>query len=271
MSWIDDHLDYFWEPCEYCGGVGRCETFCEVGGTELLFDFSGSKRSGRTKQSTEESSMGKQLIRVNNARHQVVTMVGRLSFPNLFTPKSFQDKTNEAKEYSADIIFDSMDELKRPYNGKKTQTPSLTKAIHYVKCDQWGDDKTRWPKFIYPVIKDGNDQKDKDGEIRNGYEDKVFVKVKSGEKFPPKIVLADGTPATERDVYGGCYVQAQVLVRPYLEPRPGVSLRLLGIRKVKDGEKFGAGADMFDYEEVTEDGEDDWGSTEGEEDDDEGI
>lgn len=197
------------------------------------------------------------VVRVNNARHMVVTQVCRLSFPALFAPKSFQDKPNEPKQYSAHLIFDSMEDLKKDWNGKKTQTPSLAKAIRFAKEDQWGS-KEKWPSFPYPNILKGDDETNKDGEVRNGYEGKVYVKVKSGEKFPPKIVLANGAPATEADVYGGCFVQAQILVRPYLMPNPGVSLRLLGIRKVKDGDKFGAGADLFEYEDITEDDGDDW-------------
>lgn len=192
------------------------------------------------------------VVRVNNARHMVVTQVCRLSFPALFTPKSFQDKPNEPKQFSAHLIFDSMEDLKKPWAGKKTQTPSLTKAIAFAKEDQWGP-KEKWPRFPYPNIMKGDEERNKDGEVRNGYEGKVYVKVKSGEDFMPKVVLANGAPATEADVYGGCYVQAQILVRPYLMPNPGISLRLLGIRKVKDGDKFGAGADLFEYDDVAED------------------
>lgn len=198
------------------------------------------------------------IVRVNNARHMVVTQVARLSFPVLFVPKSFQDKENEAKSFSCDLIFDSLDDLKKPWNGKKTQTPSLLQAIRYAKEDQWGTDKEKWPHFAYPNIKKGNEAVNKDGEIRNGYEGKVFVKATSGEKFPPKIVLANGTPATESQVYGGCYVQAQILVRPYLMPNKGVSLRLISVRKVKDGEKFGAGVDLLEYDDAESEVEDDW-------------
>ncbi len=199
------------------------------------------------------------VVRVNNARHMVVTQMARLSFPALFTPKAFDDKPGEKKEYSAHLIFDSMEDLQKPWDGKKTKTPSLTKAIFYAKTDQFGE-KSKWPNFPYPNVLKGDEYKDKDGKVRNGYEGKVFVKVKSGEKFPPKIVLANGAPATEQDVYGGCYVQAQILVRPYVAPNKGVSLRLLGIRKVKDGEKFGAGQDLFEYDEVEE--SHDWGEGE---------
>ncbi len=203
------------------------------------------------------ASQSSPLIRVNNARHMVVTQVARLSFPALFTPKAFDDKPGEKKEYSAHLIFDSMEDLQKPWDGKKTKTPALTKAIFYAKTDQFGE-KSKWPNFPYPNVLKGDDYRGKDGEVRSGYEGKIFVKVKSGEKFPPKIVLANGSPATEQDVYGGCYVQAQILVRPYIAPNKGVSLRLLGIRKVKDGEKFGAGADLFEYDDVSED----WGDSE---------
>lgn len=210
--------------------------------------------------------MAAQIIRVNNERHMVVTQTCRLSFPALFTPKAFQDKPNEAKSYSAHLIFDSKEEIQKPWAGKAKQTVSLSKAIFNAKTDQWGE-KKNWPSFPYPNILDGNSEKNKDGEIRNGYEGKWYVKVKSGEKFPPKIVLANGAPATEADVYGGCFVQAQILVRPYVLPNQGISLRLLGIRKVKDGDKFGAGADFFEYDDVSEDEGDDWGDEESGDDD----
>ena len=203
------------------------------------------------------------LIRVNNARHMVVTQVCRLSFPALFTPTGMQDKPNEAKTYKADLIFDSMEDLKKPWEGKKIQTPSLLKAIRYAKEDQWGTDKDRWPRFPYANILKGDEQRDSNGEIRPGYAGKVYVKAKSGEKFPPKIVLANGSPATEKDVYAGCYVQAQILVRPYLTPNMGISLRLLQIKKVKDGEKFGAGVDLFEYDDADTD---DWDEEEGDDD-----
>ncbi len=210
------------------------------------------------------------IVRVNVARHMVVTQIARLSFPALFTPKAFQDKPNEAKSFSCDLIFDSMDDLKKPWEGKKTQTPSLMKAIRFAKEDQWGVDPKKWPNFPHANIKKGDEQKNKDGEIRQGYEGKFFVKATSGEKFPPKIVLRDGTPATEAQVYGGCFVQAQILVRPYLTPNQGVSLRLVSIRKVKDGDKFGAGIDLLEYEDAVEAEDDDNDWTESGEDD-EGI
>jgi ssDNA-binding protein len=194
------------------------------------------------------------VVRVNNARHMVVTQVCRLSYPALFTARAVVD--GEAKNFSAHLIFDSLDDLKKPWKGKKTKTPSVMGAIRFAKEDQFGD-KDDWPRFAYQNILKGNEEKNEDGKIKDGYEDKYFIKVKSGEKFPPKIVLANGSPATEQDVYGGCFVQAQILVRPYVKPKPGVSLRLISIRKVNDGDKFGSGVDLMEYEE-TED--DDWGS-----------
>lgn len=189
------------------------------------------------------------LIKVNLARHQCVTQTARLSYPNLFIAKSFQDNPREPKTFDATLIFDSLKEIKRPFKGKKNQTISVWEAIQNVKVDQWGPDESKWPKFKYEVIFDGNDEVDSDGEVRQGYEGKTYIRTKSGEDFPPRVKLANGSDATEADLYGGCYVQAQILVRPYMKPDPGVSLRLVAIKKISEGEKFGAGADLFEYEE----------------------
>ena len=192
------------------------------------------------------------LVRVNNERHMVVTQVARLSFPKLFTASSFQDNPNERPEFSCDLIFDSMDDLKKPWAGKKTKTVSFLRAIKNVKVDQWGEDESKWPKFPFPLIRKGDDRKDAEGKVLDGYEGKFFVKVKSGEDYPPEIVLANGQPATKEDVYGGCFVQAQILCRPYTSPNPGVAGRIVRIKFVKDGEAFGAGADMMEYDENEE-------------------
>lgn len=188
-------------------------------------------------------------IRVNNSRHMVVTQVCRLSFPQLFTPKAFKDNPREQKVYSCELIFDSKADLTTPWKGVNVQTPSLAQAIQFAKIDQWGS-KENWPHFQYPNIKNGSERKNKEGEIYEGYRDKFYVRVKSGEDFPPKIVLADGSQATPEDLYGGCFVQAQILVRPYVGVNNGVTLRLVSLKKVKDGDRFGAGADLLEYENV---------------------
>ncbi len=193
------------------------------------------------------------LAKINEARHAVITPVFRVSFPNVFKPKlnELSDKT----EYSLDMIFDSKEAFKEEYKGKKKQTVSLLKAVANAKADQWGADKTKWPEFKNKTFKNGDENvSKKDGEIRKGYEGKVYLTAKSDEKFPPKVVLANGEPADEKAFYGGCYARAQVIARPYeMGGNCGVRFILKQLIKVKDGERFGGIAeDVFDVEEMSE-------------------
>lgn len=193
------------------------------------------------------------IIRAAEKRHMVITPVFRVSFPNLFKPRSFQDSDASPKSFSVDMIFDSKDVLSEEYKGKKKQTVSLSKAVLNAKIDQWGPKKEKWPAMPYPVFKDGNERTNKDGEVYQGYADKIFATAKCGEKFPPVIIGADGKPLDERALYGGCYARAQVIARPYaFGKNHGVRLLLVQVMKVRDGERFGGmgGGDVFDVEEV---------------------
>lgn len=194
------------------------------------------------------------LIRANNARHMVITPIARVSFPQVFTPRSFQDTADGKKTFSVDLLFDSLDILKEPYKGKKTQTPSVLQAVNNVKQDQWGSDKSRWPKFNYPAIKKGDDNTNRDGEVYAGYKGKIYLTAKCDEKFPPKVLGKDGKPLTEQEFYGGCYARAQLIVRPYaFGANFGIRFVLRSLLKEKDGEKFGLSEDVFDLAEYDED------------------
>jgi hypothetical protein len=193
------------------------------------------------------------VIKMNEARHMVITPKARVSFPNVFKARSFQDAEGLAKSFQVDLIFDEAD-LAQEYKGKKRQTVSLKKAVHNVKLDQWGANKDKWPSFAHPVFKKGDARTNKDGEVYQGYEGKIFLTAKCGEKFPPKVILADGTPADEKSFYGGCYARAQLIARPYdFGGNRGVRFLLLQLMKVEDGERFGGIADdVFDVEEMGE-------------------
>jgi len=201
-----------------------------------------------------------EIIKVNKARHMVITPVLRLSFPNLFIAKAFQDKPNERKTFSCDLIADSEKVFSQAYKGKKTTTVSLAKAIRNCKIDQWGEDESDWPEFEHDNIIDGNDRTIGDTEdVLEGYENKFFIVPRSGEEYPPTVMLKNGKPATDKDIYGGCLVRAQILCRPYdTGSKQGVSLRLLSVIKDSDGEKFGIGTDLFDIEESDEEEGEDW-------------
>lgn len=194
------------------------------------------------------------IIRVNAARHMIVTPKFRVSFPNVFTPRAFQDAEGQTKHFRLDMIFESRDDFKLPYKGKKVQTPSMASAVANAKADQWGTDKAKWPTFANPVFKDGNTRVRQDGDVMDGYAGKWFVTAKSSEKFPPKVVDLAGNPIGEDQFYGGCYAIAQLIARPYAFGKNfGVRFLLNQIQKVADGERFGGfERDVFDVKEAGE-------------------
>lgn len=206
------------------------------------------------------------IIRMNSERHMVVTPKFRVSFPHVFKARSFQDAEGAVKNFSLDMIFDSPEDFKKEYKGKKTQTPSMASAVFKAKVDQWGE-KSKWPVFQYPIFKDGNERVGKDGEIMDGYEGKWFVTAKSGEKFPPKVVNLAGEPIGEDQFYGGCYAIAQLIARPYIYGKNyGVRFLLNQIQKVADGERFGGfEQDVFDVKDAGDSFEEEEGETEEEE------
>jgi len=184
------------------------------------------------------------IIKVNPARHLVITPIARASFPQLFTARSFKDQADQAKEYKIDLLLDPAD-IKKPGKGKKGPTPSLQEAYMNALKDQWGPNKDKWPKMRYgmkDVFKDGNEIKNAEGEPYNGYAGKIVITAKAKEKFAPKVFDRYGEPLNEADMYGGCYVQALLIARPYdYAGNRGVSFKLSQVIKVKDGERFGGG------------------------------
>lgn len=197
-----------------------------------------------------------QLIKTNKQRHMIVTPVARISFPNVFTARSYQDSPDQKKSFQVDLLFDSKDVLKEPYKGKKLQTVSVIKAIANAKRDQWGSDKNSWPKFEHPTIKKGDERTNSEGEVYDGYKGKLVISARCGEKFPPKIIGLDGSPLSEQDFYGGCFARAQLVARPYIFGKNnGVRMVLYQLQKTDDGEKFGSSEDCFDLSETEND---DW-------------
>ncbi len=200
---------------------------------------------------------GFQPIRVKRDRHNVITPVGRLSFPNLFEANLFPGDTKGTPNFRATFLFDPA-QVKEPYVGKKVQTPAIVQALLNVKKDQWGEDKKKWPEFTHKTIRDGNTRRvdnDPEGEIFEGYEGKVFITAKTGEDYPPKILDQYGNVITNPEViYGGCFVRALLQARPYhTGTNIGVRFTLCQVMKVADGDRFGGfGGDVFDTAEQAE-------------------
>lgn len=195
-------------------------------------------------------------IKIDRDRHVVVTPLAVASFPQLFKARSFQDDPELPKEFKVDLLFTEK-QLSEPGKSKAGKTPSLKEAYLNAIKDMWGPDKAKWPKFKNPTFIKGDEKLNKDGEILAGYEGKIVVVAKTGEKYPPKLYNRFGQPLAETDMYGGALVQAMLVARPYdFAGNRGVSFKLQQLIKVKDGERLGGGVDnseiMFEVEEVDE-------------------
>jgi len=204
-------------------------------------------------------------------RHLAITPMFRLSFPALFQAKAYKDPQTgqEGKpEFKATMIFDSMDAIKAELPvGLKGKGLTLAAAISNAKKDFWGPDPKKWPKMDYPTFTKGEEHKsNRSGEIYEGYEGKIIAVAKTGEKYPPRLVCANGEQPSEQTLYAGCYCRAVIQVKPYIfAKKNGVKLYLSQITKVRDGERFGGFEEIEMADEGVQEMDDEQGgSDEGE-------
>jgi hypothetical protein len=181
---------------------------------------------------------------------KVLTPEFRVSFPQVFTPKSF----NGSKEkYSIVMLFDK----------KTVDIQALKKAAHVAIVERWGADKKKWPDGLKLPFKDGDKKAD-----MVGYEGTTVVSASSnqkpsvvgGRKGPdgrfPEITEASG------DFYAGCYARATLVAFAYPKEgvkgiSPGVAFAIQNIQKLRDGEQFSGRKKAEDEFDEVEDGSDD--------------
>lgn len=171
---------------------------------------------------------------------KVVTPKFRLSFPELFEPKAFED---QAAKYSIQMLFD-----------KKQDLSQLKNVVKRAAKEKWGDNP---PKGIVLPFKDGND-KDLDG-----YQDTIVVGAAS--KFKPQVVDQKlEAILTADDIYAGCYARAAINAYAWEYKNPqgkvmkrGVSFNLESVQKLAEGERFVKRPDASETFDVVDDGSDD--------------
>lgn len=184
----------------------------------------------------------------NKAIKKVLTPEFRVSFPQVYEPKSF----NGSKEkYSVVMLFDK----------SKADLTALKKAVTAAALERWGS-KEKWPKGLKMPFKDGDEK-----SHLAGYEGMTVVTASSlqapdvvgGRKGPdgrfPKITEASG------DFYAGCYARATLIAFAYPKEgvkgiSPGVSFSLQNIQKLRDGEQFSGRQEAeSEFDEVEDDSE----------------
>lgn len=155
----------------------------------------------------------------------------RLSYPNLFTPRSTTGDDGNAKtpEYSANFILD-----KKKHSKIIKQIEEEVKAVAIAK---WG----KVPVKFKTPLRDGGTVVDERDEPKDGYgPDVVSVSAKSRNR--QMVVRRNpAEPADEDEVYAGCYVNAVINLYTWEHPSSGkgVGANLGPVQFVRNGERFG--------------------------------
>jgi len=152
-----------------------------------------------------------------------VTPEGRLSYPNVLEPTSFQGSD---PKYSCSILFDKEDDATEEIIAKlEEMQEEAIKAVFQGKLprnfDRWG-------------IVDGDDLEDTN---MHGH----WV-VKASNKKKPATVDVDKNPVIDAsEVYGGCFGRLNIAAKSYQPSatQGGVTFELLACQITKDGPAFG--------------------------------
>lgn len=168
----------------------------------------------------------------------------RLSFPNIFKPKAFEE--GQDATYGASFIMD------------KTKHAKLIKEI-CAKVDELATEYFKGK--VPPMVKQKHPLRDGSEKDTDGYGDEVMF-VGARNKQRPTVVDRALNPLTDEDgiIYGGCYVNATV--RAWVQDNKfgkRVNFQLRAIQFVKDGEPFGQAPVKANEEFDSLDGDEDDG------------
>lgn len=163
-----------------------------------------------------------------------VTAYGRLSYAHLFTPHAPNEQA--APKYSATLLI------------PKSDTATLQRIQAAIQAAvQDGVDRKVFKQAIdpahtkYPPLRDGDLPNDS-GEPRGPeFAGHYFIAAKAPVKRKPFVVDGNVQPIIdETEIYSGAYVNMAVQFFAYENSgNKGVSASLVGVQKVKDGERLG--------------------------------
>ena len=183
-----------------------------------------------------------------------------LSFPTLFVPTSVEE--GQTKYYSVTL----------PIEPNSPNHKAITAAIDEAAKEAWGGIKNKkgesqWKEILEACRAKGDisfveaPKTDKNGDVYDGFEGMFTARCSRPEKDgPPKVFdgRKDDIMANDSRIYSGAICNVQVDIWA-LEPRGKgisrrVSLKLLAVQYVKEGEAFGGGAraSKDDFEEIEE-------------------
>jgi hypothetical protein len=182
-------------------------------------------------------------VRIKSKVQPVLTPEFRVSYPSVFEARAAMD--GAPLMYSLTMLFRTVADPKHPEE-KVVDIGKLKQNVVEVLTEQFGPDKTKWPKFgvgpglVRLPFRNGAEP---------GYVEKagygpgvVFVRASSGVKFAkPQVVDGNVNPIlSPNEFYGGCYAQAMVKAHWYDNSgNRGVSFYLGNVQKIRDGIPFG--------------------------------
>lgn len=178
----------------------------------------------------------------------VKTPLCRFSFVNLLKPRTFEE--GKAPTYNCTLLFP-----------KGTDISALQNAAVQAAVDEWGDKAKQMIKdgLIKNPFLDGDGPQGlskKTGERQKGFAGMTFVRVMSGQDYPPVLVNGQRRPITKaEEFYAGCWGYAVVNAFTWENSKNGrgVSFSISMAQKVRDDEKLGGGAgDPDKYFDVIE-------------------
>ena len=174
----------------------------------------------------------------------------RLSFPDLFKPRAFNDKTEP--KYKATFLIPKDD----------PQIKAIEAAIIETAKAKWPKD---WQKVLNSIKGNANKFCFQDGDNKSydGYEG--MMALSASNKARPSVFDRDRSPLTEEDgkPYAGCYVNAIVEFFAYDNSGNGISASLSGVQFVRDGEAFSGGrpAKADDFDDLGVEGDEEYALT----------
>ncbi len=157
---------------------------------------------------------------------RVITDETRLSYANLFEPKSIQ---GSKPKYSVSLIIPKSDKV------TLAKIEAAIDAAIEAGTAKFGGKRPNKAALKLP-LRDGDTERDDPA-----YEGAMFVNANS--TTPPQVVDESLAPILDRSqVYSGCYARASITFYAFnTNGNKGIACGLGNIQKIRDGEPLGGG------------------------------
>lgn len=180
---------------------------------------------------------------MSRPENSIITGEVRLSYLNVFTPKSIE---GSEPTYSVSLII--------PKSDTKT-IKAINHAIEVAKQAGISKFGGKIPANLKLPLRDG----DVDREDDENYKDSYFMNANC--KTPPGLIYKNGAKIEDStDLYSGCYGRVSITLYPFnTNGNKGIACGLNNIMKTRDGEPLGGRAKAEDdFADYIEEDDDDW-------------